>query len=88
MHMAADINPADVVSAMPAAAAMELEQIITHRMTSFAYPFGYHSARARNVIRSAGFDQACALGDLPARRGDDRWALPRLQVSSTPPPRR
>jgi len=49
-------------------------------VTSFAYPFGYHSALARTAIRAAGFEQACAVGDLPACREDDRWALPRLQV--------
>lgn len=80
MHLAADINPAQLVSSDALSSRMELEQMIAAPVTSFAYPFGYHSAQGRRAIRAAGFQQACALGDLPACLEDDRWALPRLQV--------
>ena len=62
------------------ASRLELEDRIGRAVSSFAYPFGYHSASGRRAVRAAGYRQACAVGDLPARPGDDRWALPRLQV--------
>ena len=78
--MAADLNPAELVERDARASRLELEDRIGRAVPSFAYPFGYHSASARRAIRAAGYGQACAVGDLPARAGDDRWALPRLQV--------
>jgi peptidoglycan/xylan/chitin deacetylase (PgdA/CDA1 family) len=79
-HLAADINPVGMVRRDAAASRMELEDHLGMAVPSFAYPFGYHSGPARRAIREAGFAQACVVGDLPARGGDDRWALPRLQV--------
>jgi peptidoglycan/xylan/chitin deacetylase (PgdA/CDA1 family) len=79
-HMAADLNAPDLVEYDARASRLALEQRIGREVSSFAYPFGYHSASARRAVRAAGYRQACAVGDLPARAGDDRWALPRLQV--------
>ena len=80
-HLAADVNPAGLVRRDAAASRTELEQQLGRPVHSFAYPFGYHAAAARRAVREAGFAQACVVGDLPARTGDDRWALPRLQVN-------
>lgn len=80
LHMAADINPPEFVERDARASRLELEDRIGRPVNSFAYPFGYHSAAARRAVRAAGYRQACVVGDLPARAGDDRWALPRLQV--------
>ena len=80
LHMAADLNPAELVERDARDSRLELEDRIGRAVTSFAYPFGYHSASGRHAVRAAGYRQACAVGDLPARTGDDRWALPRLQV--------
>jgi peptidoglycan/xylan/chitin deacetylase (PgdA/CDA1 family) len=80
LHLAADINPYELVARDARASRIELEDHLGRRITSFAYPFGYHAAPARRAVKAAGFAQACAVGDLPAREGDDRWALPRLQV--------
>ena len=80
MHIAADINPPEMVRRDALASRIELEDRLGHEAQSFAYPFGYHTAQARAAIRDAGFAQACAVGDLPARADEDRWALPRLQV--------
>jgi peptidoglycan/xylan/chitin deacetylase (PgdA/CDA1 family) len=82
MHIAADVNRPEVVGRDAMASRIELEDHLGCEVPSFAYPFGYHTARARRAVRAAGFAQACAVGDLPARAGDDRWALPRLQVWS------
>lgn len=80
MHLAADINSPEVVHHDARVSRIALEDHLGHGVASFAYPFGYHGRPARAAVRAAGFAQACAVGDLPARAGDDRWALPRLQV--------
>jgi peptidoglycan/xylan/chitin deacetylase (PgdA/CDA1 family) len=80
-HLAADVHPPGRVRRDAAASRTELEQRLGRPVRSFAYPFGYHAAGARRAVREAGFAQACVVGDLPARTGDDRWALPRLQVN-------
>ena len=82
MHIAADVNAPEVVGRDAAASRIELEDHLGREVQSFAYPFGYHSAPGRRAVRAAGFAQACGVGDLPACAGDDRWALPRLQVWS------
>lgn len=80
-HLAADINSPGLVRRDAAASRTELEQRLGQPVHSFAYPFGYHATGGRRAVREAGFAQACVVGDLPARTGDDRWALPRLQVN-------
>lgn len=81
MHLAADVNPVELVRRDAVASRSELEQRAGTEVRSFAYPFGYHSGAARRAIRDVGFAQACVVGGLPARAGDDRWALPRLLVT-------
>lgn len=82
MHLAADVNPPELVERDARASRLELEDRIDRSVTSFAYPFGYHSASAREAVRAAGYRQACAVGELAAQANDDRWALPRLQVGN------
>ncbi len=86
MHLAADLNPSALVERDARQSRMELEDAIGYSVQSFAYPFGYHSTGGRRAVRAAGYRQACAVGDLPARSGDDRWALPRLQVFNNTTP--
>jgi len=80
-HLAADVNPSDMVRRDAAESRIEIEDHLGIAVTSFAYPFGYHTAGARRAIREAGFAQACAVDDLAACADDDRWALPRLAVT-------
>ena len=79
-HLAADLNRPELVERDARASKHELEDCIGRPVDSFAYPFGYHSPSARRAVYAAGYLQACAVGELPARARDDRWALPRLQV--------
>ena len=79
-HLAADVNSGERVFRDALDSRLELEDRIGRPVRSFAYPFGYHSAAGRRAVRAAGYGQACAVGDLPARDDDDRFALPRLQV--------
>jgi peptidoglycan/xylan/chitin deacetylase (PgdA/CDA1 family) len=82
MHLAADVNAGELVQRDARASRLELEDHIGRPVSSFAYPFGYHSHAARRAVRAAGYRQACAVGELPARAHDDRWALPRMQIRS------
>ena len=75
MHLAADLNAPELVERDARVSRLELEDRIGRAVSSFAYPFGYHSASGRRAVRAAGYRQACAVGDLPARAGDNRWAL-------------
>ncbi|MFE9453192.1 polysaccharide deacetylase family protein [Streptomyces sp. NPDC006739] len=47
---------------------------------SFAYPYGYSSRRVRRAVRAAGFTQALAVGNAPARRRQGPYALRRITV--------
>jgi peptidoglycan/xylan/chitin deacetylase (PgdA/CDA1 family) len=58
-----------------------LEEHLGREVQTFAYPFGYHSRRARRAVASAGYTSACAVGGLSATIGSDRFAIPRLTVA-------
>ena len=48
--------------------------------SSFAYPYGYSDRRVRAAVRAAGFAQALAVGNGPARREQGPYALRRVTV--------
>ncbi|MEU1056376.1 polysaccharide deacetylase family protein [Streptomyces sp. NPDC005876] len=50
---------------------------------SFAYPYGYSDRRVRAAVREAGYAQALAVGNGPARRSQGPYALRRLTVRRT-----
>lgn len=59
-----------------------LEDGLSSEVTAVAYPFGFHSRRVRRAACSAGYTFGCAVGNLSASVGSDRWAIPRLTVSA------
>jgi hypothetical protein len=85
-HIAADLNSVPMVEMDARTSKITLEDHLSASVSSFAYPFGYHSAAAQRAIRRSGFAQACVVGDLPARSDDALWALPRLQVKRNTTP--
>lgn len=58
----------------------QLEDRLGAPVTGLAYPFGYSSARVRQVAREAGHGYACAVGNTLPGPGADLMALPRLTV--------
>lgn len=48
--------------------------------TVFAYPYGAWNPTVRDAARDAGYLAALTLDPRPVRRGDDPWALPRINV--------
>ena len=57
-----------------------LEEHLGQQVSSFAYPFGYYSARVRQIVREAGFDSACAIKGVLSSLHDDPYTLARLAI--------
>jgi peptidoglycan/xylan/chitin deacetylase (PgdA/CDA1 family) len=57
-----------------------LEDKLGLPVPGLAYPFGYSSARVREVAREAGYGYAYAVSNMTASPASDRFALPRLTV--------
>ncbi|HWJ11515.1 MAG TPA: polysaccharide deacetylase family protein [Nocardioides sp.] len=55
-----------------------LAGILGDRVRTFAFPYGYHDARAREAVRDAGYDAAFAVHD-PA----GRFAIQRVDINAT-----
>jgi peptidoglycan/xylan/chitin deacetylase (PgdA/CDA1 family) len=61
----------------------DLREILNQPITSFAYPFGSHSAvgdLAPRLTRESGCALACSTAEGPVLRGSDKYRLPRLNV--------
>lgn len=59
-----------------------LEERLSRRIDTFAYPFGFHNRRVRAAVAHAGYASACAVGNLTAIPSSDLFALPRLTVNN------
>jgi peptidoglycan/xylan/chitin deacetylase (PgdA/CDA1 family) len=57
-----------------------LEDHLGQQVSSFAYPFGYYSARVRQLVRMAGYASACAIKGALSSLHDDPYALARLAI--------
>jgi peptidoglycan/xylan/chitin deacetylase (PgdA/CDA1 family) len=57
-----------------------LEDHLGQEVRSFAYPFGYYSARVRQLVREAGYTSACAVRHAMSSENDDPFSLARLMV--------
>ena len=61
----------------------ELEALVSARVTSFAYPYGYAESfdeRTQAIVREAGYARACTtIADRVARRTDS-YRIPRYQI--------
>jgi peptidoglycan/xylan/chitin deacetylase (PgdA/CDA1 family) len=60
-----------------------LEEHLGARVRSFAYPYGYSSPSVRRLVREAGFDSACAVGNAFSHPGEDIFRLSRITVRPT-----
>ena len=57
-----------------------LEEHLGQQVSSFAYPYGYYSARVRQIVRAAGYASACAIKRTMSSLRDDPYALARLAI--------
>jgi peptidoglycan/xylan/chitin deacetylase (PgdA/CDA1 family) len=62
-----------------------LEQALGHPVTSFAYPYGYSSAKVRCVVAEQGFSSGAAVRNRFSAAADDPFQLARLTVRSDTP---
>ena len=57
-----------------------LEDNLGLKVPGLAYPFGYSSAKVRQVARDIGYDYGYAVGNAMTTSAADTFALPRLTV--------
>jgi peptidoglycan/xylan/chitin deacetylase (PgdA/CDA1 family) len=57
-----------------------LEAHLGRPVTSFAFPHGYHSPSVKQLVREAGFNNACAVKHAMSFGQDDLFALSRIIV--------
>jgi len=57
-----------------------LEQHLGQEISSFAYPYGYHTATIKQLVREAGYTSACAVKYEMSSESTDAFALGRLMV--------
>ena len=60
----------------------QIEDHLGHRVESFAYPHGYHSAHVRGLVQQAGFSSACAVKHAFSACDDDPFSLARIVVTN------
>lgn len=58
-----------------------LEDQLGQPVLSFAYPYGYYSARVKKLVQEAGFVSACAVKLAMSSLRDDPYALARLAIN-------
>jgi peptidoglycan/xylan/chitin deacetylase (PgdA/CDA1 family) len=57
-----------------------LEDQLGTMVESFAYPHGYHSAAVQEMVRRAGFTNACGVKHALSGPGDDLFGIARIMV--------
>ncbi len=58
-----------------------IERMTGLRITSFAYPHGYHDRAVRDLVEHSGYLSACAVKHGMSGADDDPFALARLMVT-------
>lgn len=59
-----------------------LEDQLGEAVESFAYPFGYHTARVLRLVQEAGFRSACAVRYALSTENDHPFSLSRLMAEN------
>ena len=80
VHVPLDVLPSALAGAQLRESRRVLEDAVERRVESFCYPHGYHSRRLRELVRRAGYRNACAIGHRTSPPGEDPWAVSRLLV--------
>ncbi|WP_052069260.1 polysaccharide deacetylase family protein [Streptacidiphilus albus] len=64
----------------------ELQEVLGHPVTAFAYPHGYSSPAVRRRVQKSGWTSACGVGRAFSSAADDPLAISRLMVMADTPP--
>jgi len=62
---------------------MELQAILGHEVSHFAYPFGLFDAAVREMVVAAGYRSACSTRSGFNRPGEDPFLMRRIDVFGT-----
>ncbi|HZU39409.1 MAG TPA: polysaccharide deacetylase family protein, partial [Solirubrobacteraceae bacterium] len=84
-HPRLDELPAVRARAEIAGSKRALEALAGRPINVFAYPHGAYDARARELVREAGFRCAAAVKNALSHAGDDPWAIARMTVERDTP---
>jgi peptidoglycan/xylan/chitin deacetylase (PgdA/CDA1 family) len=57
-----------------------LEEHLGETISSFAYPYGYHTSAVKKLVREAGYTSACAVKNALSTPATDPFALARVLV--------
>jgi len=79
-HRALDCLRRDEVRREVGLSRQVLEEGLGEPVSSFAYPYGYHSAAVRREVRSAGYTSACAVKNALSHDSDDVFAIARILI--------
>jgi peptidoglycan/xylan/chitin deacetylase (PgdA/CDA1 family) len=81
-HPELDTLPADLAGEELRRSRALLEDGLGAAVTSFAYPYGYHTSELKGLLRQNGYEAGCAVKHALSHERDDRWALGRAVVSA------
>lgn len=81
-HVQLDAVPLPEAREEIARSKRELEQHLNQPVETFAYPYGYHTVRVRELVQEAGFTSACAVKHALSTMDDDRLALSRIIIAA------
>jgi peptidoglycan/xylan/chitin deacetylase (PgdA/CDA1 family) len=87
-HLPLDIVPRALAEEDVRTSKLVLEDHLGHRVDSFCYPFGYHSAHIRQAVQNAGFTSACAVGWRLHSISGNSLAIQRLHPTARTTPAR
>ena len=59
---------------------LDLEKLLKHPITAFAYPFGAYREETSSLVEKAGFEYACSTVETSVWHKSDRFLLPRFEV--------
>lgn len=80
-HPELDVLPPRRAAEEVARPRRDLEDRLGAAVTSFAYPHGYHTARLKLAVATAGYTSAAAVKNAFSWPGDDLFALARLMLT-------
>jgi peptidoglycan/xylan/chitin deacetylase (PgdA/CDA1 family) len=58
-----------------------IEDHVGQKVSSFAYPFGYHTPAVRQLVQEIGFSSACTMNLTTSSHTTEHFALERLMVT-------
>ena len=80
-HMQLDVLPTDAARVQIVRSKQVLEDKLSRRIATFAYPYGYYRSAVKQLVRAAGYSSACAVRYRVSSAADELFALSRLIVT-------